>query len=59
MIPIAIGIAVLFLIFFFWSVDNGDFRDTERIKYTMIFDDDDDVAHDLDRKKQSQPRGKG
>jgi len=43
MLPIALVIATGFLVFFFWSVRNGDHMDPERPKYTMLLDDENDV----------------
>jgi len=43
MLPIAIGIALVFLWFFLWSVRNGDYEDPEMPKYRMIYDED---SHD-------------
>jgi cbb3-type cytochrome oxidase maturation protein len=40
MLPIAIGIALIFLGFFLWSVRNGDYEDMEMPAYKMTFDQD-------------------
>ncbi|MDH5718535.1 MAG: cbb3-type cytochrome oxidase assembly protein CcoS [Spirochaetia bacterium] len=42
-LPIAIFIALGFLIFFMWSVKNRDYEDTEMPKYKMLMDDKDDI----------------
>ena len=47
MLPIALLIAGVFLYFFFWSVKNGDYEDSEMMKYKMIFDDQDDVDRSI------------
>lgn len=47
MLPVAVGIAVVFLGFFLWSVRNGDHEDPEMIKYRMIYDDADDADRSL------------
>ncbi len=49
MLPIAIIIALGFLGLFFWSVKNGDLEDSEMIKYRMIYDDQDDVAREMNK----------
>jgi cbb3-type cytochrome oxidase maturation protein len=43
MLPLAVGIALCFLVFFLWSVRNGDYEDTEMQKYRMLYDDADDT----------------
>ncbi len=40
MLPIAVGIALVFLGFFLWSVKNGDYEDPEMPAYKMTFDED-------------------
>lgn len=40
MLPIAVGIALLFLGFFLWSVKNGDYEDPEMPGYKMSFETD-------------------
>jgi len=46
-LPIATLIALAFLAFFLWSVRNGDYEDSEMIKYRMIHDESDDADRKL------------
>ena len=43
MLPIALALAGLFLVFFFWSMRNGDIEDADMNKYRLLYDNDDDV----------------
>lgn len=52
MLPLAVLLALVFLIFFFWSAKNGDYEDPEMPKYKMLMDDDDDVARDIPGQNQ-------
>ncbi len=52
MLPIAIGIALIFLGFFLWSVRNGDYEDMEMPAYKMTFDQD-----EADRSIQTSKTG--
>ncbi len=52
MLPIAIGIALLFLGFFLWSVKNGDYEDPEMPAYKMTFDTDEGDASIQERSKK-------
>lgn len=54
MLPIAIGIAVVFLGFFLWSVRNGDHEDPEMIKYRMIYDDQDDADRSIQSEESAE-----
>lgn len=40
MIPAAIFLGLLGLVFFIWSVKTGQFEDVEGPKYRIFFDDD-------------------
>lgn len=51
MLPIAVGIALVFLGFFLWSVKNGDYEDPEMPAYKMSYDTDEG---DSSIKKRSQ-----
>jgi len=54
LIPIATGIALAFLYFFFWSVKNGDYNDPEKLKHMIIFDDQDDVDLAVTKKDEKK-----
>ncbi len=56
MLPIAVGIALVFLGFFLWSLRNGDYEDPEMIKYRMLMDDDSEADENVTASKESQPR---
>ena len=43
MLPVALIIAGIFLFFFMWSVNNGDYEDMEMMKYKIIYDDEADA----------------
>ena len=43
MLPIAVGIALFFLIAFLWSMANGEYEDPEMMKYRVLMDDADDA----------------
>lgn len=43
MLPVALIIAGIFLFFFMWSVNNGDYEDMEMMKYKIIYDDEGDA----------------
>ncbi len=56
MLPIAVGIALFFLIAFLWSLANGEYDDTEMMKYRLLMDDADDVDRTINaevEKKES------
>lgn len=44
MIPAAIFLGLLGLVFFIWSVKSGQFEDVEGPKYRIFFDDDEKGA---------------
>ncbi|MCE9596748.1 MAG: cbb3-type cytochrome oxidase assembly protein CcoS [Spirochaetia bacterium] len=43
MLPIALGIAGIFLILFLWSARNGDMEDLEARKFRPLMDSSNDV----------------
>ena len=47
MLPIALSIAVLFLVLFLWSLRNGDYEDSEMSRYKMLFDEDEGVDYSM------------
>lgn len=57
MLPIAVIIALGFLVFFFWSVKNGDYNDPEMPGHRMVLDEDDDVDTSI-KKKSAKKEGR-
>ena len=55
MMPIAVGIALGFLVIFLWSVKNGDYSDPEMPGHRMVLDDEDDVDTSIKPRKSAQP----
>lgn len=51
-LPIALGIALLFLGFFIWSVRRKMYDDPEMPKHKMLMDDKDDVDKEISVKKK-------
>ena len=51
MAPIALGLALFFLWYFFWSVKNGDIIDSEMNNVRFLLDTEDDVDHDMKQEK--------
>ena len=47
MLPVALVIALVFLAFFIWSANNGDYEDGEMPKYRMIHDDGDEADREM------------
>lgn len=47
MLPVALGIAGLFLILFLWSARNGDMEDLEARKFRPLMDSSDDVDRSI------------
>lgn len=58
LLPIAVFIALGFLVFFLWSVRNGDFEDPEMPRHKMLLDDEDDVDHEFGSDKVENPEHK-
>lgn len=56
MLPIAVGIALVFLGFFLWSLRNGDYEDPEMIKYRMLMDDDREADTEITATQPTQDR---
>lgn len=54
MLPIALIIAAGFLVFFLWSVKNGDFEDPEMPAHRMILDDNDDADTSIVQKTEQK-----
>ncbi|RME88957.1 MAG: cbb3-type cytochrome oxidase assembly protein CcoS [Candidatus Hydrogenedentota bacterium] len=52
MLPLALLLALVFLAFFFWSVRNGDYEDTEMEKYRILLDNDQDIDLSIQPKKK-------
>jgi cbb3-type cytochrome oxidase maturation protein len=50
MLPLAVLIALGFLILFFWSVKNGDYNDPEMPGHRMVLDEQDDVDTSIQKK---------
>ncbi|WP_157135094.1 cbb3-type cytochrome oxidase assembly protein CcoS [Leptonema illini] len=57
MLPIAVIIALGFLVFFFWSVKNGDYNDPEMPGHRMVLDEEDDVDTSI-KKKSAKKEGR-
>ncbi len=53
MLPIAVLLALGFLVFFFWSVRNGDYNDPEMPGHRMVLDDEDDVDRSIKKKDRA------
>lgn len=53
MLPIAVALALGFLVFFFWSVRNGDYNDPEMPGHRMVLDDEDDVDRSIKKKDRA------
>lgn len=51
MLPLSVLVALVFLIFFLWSVKNGDYNDPEMPGHRIILDDEDDVDRSIVSKK--------
>lgn len=51
MAPIALGLALFFLWYFFWSVKNGDIIDSEMNNVRFLLDTEDDVDNDMKQEK--------
>jgi len=47
MLPTAVVIALIFLGFFLWSANNGDYEDSETLKYKMLIDDEDEADRSI------------
>lgn len=60
MLPIALVIAAGFLIFFLWSVKNGDYEDPEMPAHRMLLDDQDDIDTSIvsPQKKEKKKQNK-
>lgn len=56
MLPIAIMLALAFLAFFFWSIRNGDFEDSEMEKYRILLDNEYDVDRTVEASGQSKKK---
>lgn len=49
MLPAAIFLGGLGVVFFIWSVRSGQFEDMEGPKYRILFDDDEEFREDGER----------
>lgn len=52
--PIALGLALVFLGFFIWSVRKRMYDDPEMPKYKMLMDDQDDVDRNIKPKDEKK-----
>lgn len=57
-LPIAVALAVGFLIFFLWSVKNGEYEDPEMPAHKMLLDDDQDVDRSMQPADKSKEKSK-
>lgn len=55
MLPIAILLALGFLIFFFWSLRNGDIADAELSSMRLLLEDDAEADRSIVATKQTRP----
>ena len=52
MVPVAIGLALSFLGFYFWSIRNGDVESSEMNKYRFLLDNEDDIDSSIKPKEK-------
>ncbi len=59
MIPAAVYLGVVALVFLIWSIKTGQFEDMEGPKYRIFFDDDDTLAGEADGPQRRSPKDQG